>query len=250
MTEKKISKNKLIALLKKDYPEYLSQKETLNRDNLKILIPYALESKKLYVRKDIVQTIIALHEKISGKMITDTHSKVAQTLKDFLTDETKFSKSENIFGGWTYLGPSALKGESLVNLKTLKKAFQKPNRLLKYKVLKEVEAKESGDESMYVWWHPETEELAALKKEKTWAMKIGMHTSRNADKRIDEYKTSIPYKPIIGLIVYCKKSRILERTVHNNLTNRKRKIGEVGNEWYLTNVTEIEAILRFNELIE
>ena len=64
MTEKKISKNKLIKLLKKDYPEYLSKKETLNRDNLKVLIPYALESKKLYIRKDIVQIIIALHEQV------------------------------------------------------------------------------------------------------------------------------------------------------------------------------------------
>ena len=250
MTEKKISKNKLIALLKKDYPEYLSKKETLNRDNLKILIPYALESKKLYIRKDIVQIIIALHEQVSEKIITDTHSKIASTLKGFLNDETKFRKSEKIHGGWTYLGPSALKGETLVDLKISDKVIQKPKRSLKYKVLKEVDATETGNESMYVWWHPETEELAALKKEKIWAMKIGMHTSRSADKRIDEYKTSIPYKPIIGLLIYCKKARIFERTVHNNLTNRKRKIGEVGNEWYLTNVGEIEEILRFNELIE
>lgn len=250
MTEKKISKNKLIKLLKKDYPEYLSKKETLNSDNLRILIPYALESKKLYIRKDIVHIIIALHEKVSGKIVTDTHSKIALTLKGFLNDETKFRKSEKIFGGWTYLGPSALKGERIVDLKTSDKVFQKPKRSLKYKVLKEIEAKEIGNESMYVWWHPETEELALLKKEKIWAMKIGMHTSRSADKRIDEYKTSIPYRPTIGLLIYCKKARILERTVHNNLTNRKRKIGEVGNEWFITNVSEIEAILRFNELIE
>ena len=80
-------------------------------------------------------------------------------------------------------------------------------------------------------------------------MKIGMHTSRRADKRIEEYKTSIPYKPIIGLLVYCKKSRVLERTIHNNLTNRKRKIGEAGDEWFITNVSEIEEILKFNEII-
>ena len=57
-------------------------------------------------------------------------------------DETKFSKSEKIHGGWTYLGPSVLEGERIVDLKTLDKVLQKPKRSLKYKVLKEVEAKE------------------------------------------------------------------------------------------------------------
>ena len=248
MKDDKKSESKLITALKKNYPEYLREREVLNSDNLRILIPYALENKRLYIRKEIVQTLIALHEKVSGKKVTDPR-RVVGALKKILADETNFSNSKDVFGGWTYIGPSALKGEKIVELKRLKKTFHKPKNTSKYKVLKEIDAIDVGDETLYVWWHPETEELATIKKDKTWAMKIGMHTSRRADKRIEEYKTSIPYKPIIGLLVYCKKSRVLEKTIHNNLTNRKRKIGEAGDEWFITNVPEIEEILRFNEII-
>lgn len=248
MKDNKKSESKLFKSLKDEYPEYLREREVLNSDNLRILIPYALENKRLYIRKEIVQTLIALHEKVSGKKVTDQRS-VVRALRNILADEANFSNSDDVFGGWTYLGPSALKGEKIVEFKRLKKTFHKPKNTSKYKVLKEIDAIDFGDETLYVWWHPETEELATIKKDKTWAMKIGMHTSRRADKRIEEYKTSIPYKPIIGLLVYCKKSRILERTIHNNLTNRKRKIGEAGDEWFITNVSEIEEILKFNEII-
>ena len=248
MKDGKKSESKLITSLKKNYPEYLRKREVLNTDNIKILIPYALENKRLYIRKEIVQSLIALHEKISGNKVTDPR-RVVGALKKVLADESKFSNSKDVFGGWTYIGPSVLKGEKIVELKRFKETFQKPKPSSKYKVLKEIDAVDVGDETLYVWWHPETEELATIKKAKTWAMKIGMHTSRRADKRIEEYKTSIPYKPIIGLLVYCKKSRVLEKTIHNNLTNRKRKIGEAGDEWFITNVPEIEEILKFNEII-
>jgi hypothetical protein len=248
MKDNKKSESKLFKSLKDEYPEYLREREVLNSDNLRILIPYALENKRLYIRKEIVQTLIALHEKVSGKKVTDQRS-VVRALRNILADEANFSNSDDVFGGWTYLGPSALKGEKIAEFKRLKKTFHKPKNTSKYKVLKEIDAIDFGDETLYVWWHPETEELATIKKDKTWAMKIGMHTSRRADKRIEEYKTSIPYKPIIGLLVYCKKSRVLERTIHNNLTNRKRKIGEAGDEWFITNVSEIEEILKFNEII-
>ena len=248
MKDDKKSESKLITSLKRNYPEYLRKREVLNTDNLRILIPYALENKRLYIRKEIVQSLIALHEKISGNKVTDPR-RVVGALKKILADETKFSNSDDVFGGWTYIGPSALKGKKIVELERFKKTFQKPKTSSKYKVLKEIDAIDVGDETLYVWWHPETEELATIKKSKTWAIKIGMHTSRRADKRIEEYKTSIPYKPIIGLLVYCKKSRVLERTIHNNLTNRKRKIGEAGDEWFITNVSEIEEILKFNEII-
>ena len=248
MKDNKKSESKLFKSLKDEYPEYLREREVLNSDNLRILIPYALENKRLYIRKEIVQTLIALHEKVSGKKVTDQRS-VVRALRNILADEANFSNSDDVFGGWTYLGPSALKGEKIAEFKRLKKTFHKPKNTSKYKVLKEIDAIDFGDETLYVWWHPETEELATIKKDKTWAMKIGMHTSRRADKRIEEYKTSIPYKPIIWLLVYCKKSRVLERTIHNNLTNRKRKIGEAGDEWFITNVSEIEEILKFNEII-
>ena len=249
MNEGEKSESKILKLLKKNYPEYLRKRDALNTDNLRILIPYALENKKLYIRKEIIQTVIALHEKVSGKKVADPQ-KVAGVLKKFLGDEKKFTNAEDVFGGWIYIGPSALKGKNIIELKRIKKTFNKPKTSFKYKVLKEIDAIDSGDETLYVWWHPETEELATIKKNKTWAMKIGMHSSRRADKRIDEYQTSIPYKPIIGLLVHCRKARVLEKTIHNNLTNRKRKINEVGDEWYLTNVAEIEEILKFNEIIE
>ena len=45
MKDDKKSESKLITALKKNYPEYLREREVLNSDNLRILIPYALENK-------------------------------------------------------------------------------------------------------------------------------------------------------------------------------------------------------------
>jgi len=95
MKDDKKSESKLITSLKKNYPEYLREREALNSDNLRILIPYALENKRLYIRKEIVQTLIALHEKVSGKKVTDPR-RVVGALKKILADETNFSNSKDV----------------------------------------------------------------------------------------------------------------------------------------------------------
>ena len=132
MKDNKKSESKLFKSLKDEYPEYLREREVLNSDNLRILIPYALENKRLYIRKEIVQTLIALHEKVSGKKVTDQRS-VVRALRNILADEANFSNSDDVFGGWTYLGPSALKGEKIAEFKRLKKLFTNPKTLLNTK---------------------------------------------------------------------------------------------------------------------
>ena len=86
-----------------------------------------------------------LCEKVSGKKVTDQRS-VVRALRNILADEANFSNSDDVFG-WTYLGPSAL-NEKIAEFKRLKKTFHKPKNTSKYKVLKEIDAIDFGDETL------------------------------------------------------------------------------------------------------
>ena len=234
--------------LKKDYPDYL-KKEDFNTSNFKFLLPYCFEYKEMLQRRDFVARSVEAHEKISEVKVNETIESIATKVKDVFREEKLFQSAEAVTVGYIYVGDSySAKSNEIFDRNRNKESFdiKKTN---KFQILKTIDAISVGDETLYAWWHPETERLAKFESRNEWAIKIGKHNSRKVENRIDDYKTPIPYRPIFGLVVFCKKSNPLEKALKMTLTNRAKKIGEVGDEWFFTSILEIEEILKFNKFI-
>ena len=234
--------------LKEIYPDYLKTEE-FKLSHFRFLLPYVLEKGKMYKRSDVIRKLVSAHEKISGLKVNKTIENLGNGLKKGFCQKDNLKQAEHSNGHWIYIGESN-SGKFNVNDEQIINVELSPiKKTTPFEILKTIDALSLGDETLYVWWHPESERLAKLEGRNEWAMKIGKHNSRNVENRIEDYKTPIPYKPIFGLVVFCKEPYDLEKCVHLTLEHRNKKIGEVGNEWFITSVSEIEEILEFNHLI-
>lgn len=233
------------------YPTEL-RTENFSADNFRALLPYVLENEKVYRRSECIRLVVTLHEKITGIKVNQSIEQLGNKIKGvFARSKNLFQSSNNVHGGWMYVGPSYLGESPPIDEKnddtTDTSGSNESSSFVT--VRKTIEAISAGEQTLYVWWHPESEKLAELEGRTEWAMKIGFHSGRNVENRIEDYKTSIPYKPIFGLLVHCKKAINVEKTLHTVLRNRGKLIDEMGTEWFLTSVSEIEEILEFNHLI-
>ena len=230
------------------YPPYL-RKEDFNSSNFRFLLPYVLENGKMYKRNECIKLLVAYHQKITGLKVNESTEQLGNRLKKlFSQNKENFKTARGVHGGWIYTGPSYSETSQTIYEK-VKNTLDTTLEVSTFTVQKVIEAISTGDETLYVWWHPESEKLAQLEGRTEWAMKIGIHQERNIENRIEDYKTSIPYRPIFGLLVHCKKAMILEKCIHNTLKNRQKLVGEMGQEWFMTSVSEIEEILKFNNII-
>ena len=230
------------------YPPYLRKKD-FNSSNFHFLLPYVLENGKMYKRNECIKLLVEYHEKITGLRVNQSTEKLGHRLKKlFSKNKENFETAKGVHGGWIYTGPSYSKTSQIIDEK-VKNTHDTTQKASTFTVQKVIEAISTGDETLYVWWHPESEKLAQLEGRNEWVMKIGIHLERNIENRIEDYKTSIPYRPIFGLLVHCKKAIILEKCIHATLRNRQKEVNEMGQEWFITSVSEIEEILKFNNLI-
>jgi hypothetical protein len=243
------------------YPKEL-RTENFSADNFRALLPYVLEDEKVYRRSECIRLAVTLHEKITGIKVNQSTEQLGNKIKKvFSQSKDLFQSSKYVHGGWMYVGPSYLGEPQTIGLEiddttdtsgsnesssfvTTRKTIE-PSLTIR----KTIEASSAGEQTLYVWWHPESEQLAKLEGRTEWAMKIGSHSGRNVENRIQDYKTSIPYKPILGLLVHCKKAITVEKILHTVLRNKGKRIDEMGSEWFLTSVSEIEDILEFNHFI-
>jgi hypothetical protein len=228
------------------YPSHFVNKDTLSADILRHLCPYVFKKDQVGRRNSFLEDLIAYHEKITKKDLNQSLSSVGVLAKKtlFHKESPFFVKIEG-YGNYRYVGDSVGDGFSkpVITLETDAIAGQiTPD--------KELSARNEGRESLYVWWHKDSEELAKLKNHDCWAMKIGKHNSPNVSARFESYRVAIPHKIRLGLIISCKNCSQLEKAVHTVLENRGQKIGEEGSEWFNTNVNEILDVLRFQHLIE
>ena len=235
--------------LKIEYPESL-EKTDFGSSHFKFLLPYILGKNEFYKRNDIIELAVKIHIELSGKEVSKSTEQLGHKLKGFIKKSTVLRRDPHTFGIYEYIGESrAGKGKSE---KQNLIAYNRTDTHLTSNSVnprKLIEGKHTGDETFYVWWNKDSETVALSKKQKEWAMKIGKHNSRDVNARLQDYKTSIPHTPVVGLLVHTKKAITLEKIVIATLTNRKKHINQMGVEWFETSVDEIESILKFNELI-
>ena len=235
--------------LKENYPNYFKTPDfTVN--NLRYLAPYILKKGEMYKRSEATKILVDVHEKISDLKVNQSIEEIARKCRKVFEQEAKFFEPiPAVKGHYIYIGETISGNLDVIDKQTVNEELSPIKKINRFKILKKIDALSVGDQTLYVWWHPDSERLAILEGRNEWAMKVGKHNTRYVENRIDDYKTPIPFKPIFGLVVFCKEPYTLEKCIHMTLENRNKKINEVGNEWFVTSISEIEKILEFNELI-
>lgn len=106
----------------------------------------------------------------------------------------------------------------------------------------------TGPEAVYAWTHSTDKELAHLKAELRYPVKIGYSANRDPRPRIRaslmQGQTALHSGIELLLVYYTDESRKWERAIHAILDVRGQKIeGGLGQEWYRTSPDEIVAVI-------
>jgi len=228
------------------YPSHFASNDILSSDMLRHLCPYVFQKDQVARRNSFIEALIAYHIKLTKRDLNQSLGAVgAAAKKSLFHEESPFFVKVEGFGNYRYVGQTVGDGFTPPT-----KAPAPNNTKVQITADQKISAKEGGRESLYVWWHKDSEELAKLQGSNSWAVKIGKHNSPNVYVRFESYKVAIPHKIRLGLVISCKDCSRLEKAAHTVLENRGRKIAEEGSEWFNTSVNEILEILRFQHLIE
>lgn len=225
-----------------EYPDHFATTKKLTRTIALHLAPHVLSKDEVLQRKDIFARLDQYHHNLTNNHFDTDWGKVMKTV---VGDSSYFEAVEG-HGLYKYIGPSV--DDIFVAETPLSHAITVEEKI-EYTADEILVGSSSGSESLYVWWHIDSEELAKMKSENKWAMKIGRHNTPNVGTRFSQYRVAIPHNIRLGLVVSCQNAAVLEKAVHVTLTNRDSKIDEEGNEWYLTNVDEVKEILQFHFLV-
>jgi len=107
----------------------------------------------------------------------------------------------------------------------------------------------AGPESVYAWTYSTDKELAGLKAETRYPIKIGHSTYRDPRSRIIatlmQGRTALHSGIELLLVYHTDQSRKLEQAIHAVLDVRGQKIENgLGQEWYRTSLDEIVAVIK------
>jgi hypothetical protein len=108
----------------------------------------------------------------------------------------------------------------------------------------------SGSESVYVYYHPNDQELARYKGQKVWECKIGKTESSDPIQRIMAQGARIARSrpPVVALVLLTDDCSALERALHASLRLLDSQVDCEGQEWFTTNPTNVERwYLKFQE---
>lgn len=225
-----------------EYPSHFASAEKLTNAIAFHLLPYVIENNEVLQRKEIFARMDQYHFNLTTKHF-DTNWKVV--LKKVVGNTLWFEAVEG-HGLYKYVGPTS--AERFISDEP-QQDHEDLDDTLEYSADETIVSTSPGSESLYVWWHSDSEELAATRSINVWAIKIGRHNSPKVGNRFAQYRVAIPHNIRLGLVVCCENAAILEKAVHVTLTNRGKKIDQEGNEWYLSNVEEVKEVLRFHTLI-
>ena len=228
-----------------EYPLHFASAQKLTKAIALHLSPYVLGKNEVLRRKDIFARLDQYHCNLTSNHFDGQWAGWGRIMKSVVGDTSWFEAVEG-HGLYKYIGPTNEERYSFDEI-SLDENIQ--NDTLEYTADETLVSTAVGNESLYVWWHIDSEDLAKLRSNNEWAMKIGRHNSPNVGTRFAQYRVAIPHNIRLGLVVACENAAVLEKAVHVPLTNRGKKIDEEGNEWYVTNVQEVKEILRFHTLI-
>lgn len=101
-----------------------------------------------------------------------------------------------------------------------------------------------GAELVYFYSFPAYRELASLRNEEKFPIKIGMSSRPVFDRIFEQLGTSNPEWPVVLMAIRCDDARRIERVLHELLSLQYAHIEDSpGNEWFLTSLDEIVSLL-------
>jgi hypothetical protein len=106
----------------------------------------------------------------------------------------------------------------------------------------------TGDQEIYAFTYPSLVEIATLKGETVYPVKIGYSKSGygGAGERIRSLiteKAGFPEKPVVLLIFKTWDGRKIEAQVHRKLRAMGRKAESLGREWFRTSTAELRDFI-------
>ncbi|MCG2623002.1 GIY-YIG nuclease family protein [Arthrobacter sp. I2-34] len=102
-----------------------------------------------------------------------------------------------------------------------------------------------GSGCVYVYYFPSYKELAGLRKEARWPVKVGMTSARDSRVRVaNQQGTAMPEAPVVAYAWLTDTPRKLEQTLHAILSLRGLQLADApGAEWFLSSPNEVKAIV-------
>ena len=102
-----------------------------------------------------------------------------------------------------------------------------------------------GEQSVYGWYLPTYRELAELKGEAHFPVKVGRTTKAVPYHRLTAHLGTSPEKPKLGFLWRTDNAELWEKVLHIKLRQRGQHMTEaLGNEWFWTNPQELREIVR------
>lgn len=175
-------------------------------------------------RAELADLVLDYHMVNGGGRMTTEISRVAKKALSMMASEGA-AETTGIYGVWRISGESEGSDDPMPSVAKIRDALP---------------------EFVYAYYLPAYKHLAEARGGTTWPHKIGL-TTVSVDSRVStQVGTALPEKPVVIKVVETENSALLERAIHCLLEIRGRKISEApGNEWFDTNLSEIEEILKF-----
>lgn len=103
----------------------------------------------------------------------------------------------------------------------------------------------TGTGSVYVYFFPSYRQLAELRQDERWPIKVGMTSLDNAKIRISEQQgTAMPEQPLVAYVRRSDTPLKLERLVHAVLFYRGQQLDDApGSEWFSSTPEEVKSII-------
>ena len=100
----------------------------------------------------------------------------------------------------------------------------------------------TGSNAVYGWYYPAYRELAELKGQSTWPIKVGLSDVAARTRMIDS-RGYAPEQPVLAFVHNVNASASCEKIYHGQLEVLGRQIGDsVGKEWFNTNLDELRKL--------
>jgi len=99
-----------------------------------------------------------------------------------------------------------------------------------------------GSQTVYGWYLPAYRQLAVLKGESRFAMKVG-HTERDVITRVTEQTGTLPERPVFGFRLKVDDAARWESRLHDWLRHNDHHCKEaIGDEWFDTSPEELACV--------
>ena len=204
----------------------LRDKELNTLGDNRLIAAYSVDHLAWFVTKE--------YERVSGKTLTEVEQRRLEPLvREVVEELTHEGLMEEVKPGW-WLGAAG------------------PDDLPTYEELlvprgaEEIITWGDGPQSVYAWYLPNDKELAELKGERTYAMKVG-RTTRHPQGRMRRYAST---RPKLGFHYRTHDATNWEKLLHAYFHIQGRHLPEGdGREWFRTSPEELETIVRRIECI-